>query len=87
MVVPLGPVYGFVDFSYVTLRYMVLPNTFPNNYISQQLDVSPYTYSISGGGSKEFIYNVGSLATPAPMVLSADTVFIHSLTFFHLTTT
>ena len=33
------------------------------------------------------MFSVSSLASPAPLLLSADTVFIHSLTWFHLTST
>ncbi len=77
--------YGFERPSTLYLRYMVVLNTFPDIYISDVLDVSNFTYSISIGGSRELIFSVNSLSNTVILPLSADTVFIHSLTYFHLT--
>lgn len=76
--------YGFERPSTVVLRYIVVSNNFPDIYICQSLDISTTTYSITPGSYKETIFSVSSLSSTVTLPLSADTVFIHSLTYFHL---
>lgn len=77
--------YGFEDLTNLFIRYLVIDQSFPDIYLSQLLSISSITYSIAAGGFKEFIYNVNTLSGTVSLPISTDTVFIHSLTFFHLT--
>ncbi len=63
---------------------MVVLNSFPNIYICQLLDISTTTYSITAGSYMEKVFSISSLSSTVILPLSADTVFIHSLTYFHL---
>ncbi len=55
---------------------MVIDNSFPNKYICTQIPITN-TFSITAGNYKSYSFLTTNFASPAPMALSSDTVFIH----------
>ena len=69
---------------------MLIADSFPNIYICQDLNITGYgvPFNIAANSLVSFPISVSSLASPAPLILSAtDTVFVHAFTYAAIVST